>query len=408
MNANKHLDFELTKKLPPEVKEIFSIFLLKQHDSIRLVGGCVRDLLIAGDVKDFDFATKFLPDETIQILREHNIKAIPTGVKFGTITAVINQKHFEITTLRKDNEQDGRHCEPQFVDDYQQDAARRDFTVNALYMNDQGLVYDYFEGINDLAHRKIRFIGDAKKRIEEDYLRILRFFRFSARFAKMLDHLGLQACVHLKENIKKLSADRIRNELFRIISDSKNDNLLWILNEIEETQIRAQIFSATLNTQRLSNLLDIEQAFKIKLSTHVKFAALVIDENVNMEEISARLNFSNQEKKYFNFLKNTSADISKEAIRQLLTIYEKDFVIDFCFLNFAKNSAIDTQTMLDILQYVNEFSLPQFPLNGNDFVAFGIEGRALGDILAKGRQLWVDSDFTLSKEQLLKQIIKLY
>lgn len=138
---------ELIKKLPTEVLQLFEVFLKDTKlggDEIRLVGGCVRDMIANLEVKDFDFATKFLPEQVIEILTKNKIHAVPTGIKFGTITAVINKQHFEITTLRKDNQQDGRHCEPEFIDDYFFDAARRDFTMNALYLDNNGLVHDYF------------------------------------------------------------------------------------------------------------------------------------------------------------------------------------------------------------------------------------------------------------------------
>ena len=191
MNHKNFSHPKLVNNLPQEVKTLFEIF----GDDIRLVGGCVRDLLLKKPVNDFDFATKNTPQKTTEILERNKIRAVPTGVKFGTITAVINGQNFEITTLRKDNETDGRHCNPQFVDDYFFDAARRDFTINALYLDSTGLVTDYFDGNSDLKAKKVRFIGDAVKRIEEDYLRILRFFRFSCEYAVELDQKGLAACV---------------------------------------------------------------------------------------------------------------------------------------------------------------------------------------------------------------------
>lgn len=192
----------MLSSLPPEVKKIFKIFT-KDGDEIRLVGGSVRDLLLNKKVKDFDFATKLLPEEVIKILEQNKLKAIPTGKKFGTITAVVNGKNFEITTLRKDSETDGRHCKPEFVDDYFLDAARRDFTVNALYLDSSGVIHDYFDGKSDLKNKKIKFIGDANRRIEEDFLRILRFFRFSCEYAEKLDVEGLKACVKQKKKSKK-------------------------------------------------------------------------------------------------------------------------------------------------------------------------------------------------------------
>lgn len=405
----KNFDPELVKKLPEEVKTIFRIFLTEEYDSIRLVGGCVRDMLFVREVKDFDFATKFLPQETIKILEKNNIKAVPTGIKFGTITAVINHKHYEITTLRKDNEQDGRHCEPEFVDDYMQDASRRDFTINALYMNDHGLIYDYFDGLHDISNHVVRFIGDAKLRIEEDFLRILRFFRFSARYAGMLDIQGLEACIKHKSNIQKLSSERIRNELFRIISNNENERLLWILQEIEDNKIREEIFSAKFFIHNLANLLDIEQSFKIKLSDYIKFAALIFlpNENVNLDELFSRLNFSNQEKTYFNFLYKyqNSVIFDIENAKEFLVYFKKEWVRDLFLLESLneKNKALSYSEIKDILDYINNFSLPLFPLNGNDLMNLGYAGKDVGLMLDKAKKRWIESDFRLSKEELLKE-----
>jgi poly(A) polymerase len=212
---------ELTKSFLAEVKILFQVF----NSEILLVGGCVRDLLLKKKIADFDFATKLRPNEIIKILEENNLKAIPTGIKFGTITAVVNHKNFEITTLRKDNETDGRHCDPEFIDDFELDAARRDFTVNALYLDEAGNIYDYFDGISDLNNQEIKFIYDANKRIEEDYLRILRFFRFSCKYAKKLDREGLTACILQKENLKKLSRERIRSEFLKIVGNENKEML---------------------------------------------------------------------------------------------------------------------------------------------------------------------------------------
>ena len=253
----------LIKNLPPEVKKIFSIFL-NQGDEIRLVGGCVRDLLIEKQVNDFDFATKFLPEEIIKILEKNKIQAIPTGVKFGTITAVVNHKNFEITTLRKDSETDGRHCQPEFIDDYFLDAARRDFTINALYLDDKGLVHDYFNGISDLKNQEVKFIGNAQERIEEDFLRVLRFFRFSCNYAKKLDEVGLKACFSKKSGLQKLSRERIRMEFLKLISSSKKAALIEILKQAEELNILSEIFSIKLDIKALEEIFKIENKNKFK------------------------------------------------------------------------------------------------------------------------------------------------
>jgi poly(A) polymerase len=216
---------DLIQKFPKEVKKLFDIF----GNKIRLVGGSVRDLLLEKQIADFDFATPLNPDEILKTLDENDTKAVPTGLKYGTITAVINKKNFEITTLRKDQNTDGRHCDVEFVDDYFLDASRRDFTINCLYLDAEGLIYDYFQGIKDLEDKKVRFINDAKKRIEEDFLRILRFFRFSCDFSSELDPQGLEGCLFYKSYLKNLSRERIRCEFFKLINSSKKKNLINIL-----------------------------------------------------------------------------------------------------------------------------------------------------------------------------------
>ncbi len=417
------LQVELIKNLPSEVKKIFEIFLKEDSDGIRLVGGCVRDMILDLPAKDFDFATKFLPQQTIEILEKNNIHAVPTGIKFGTITAVMNGKHFEITTLRKDNEHDGRHCEPQFIDDYFFDAARRDFTINALYLDNKGLVNDYFNGLEDLQNKKVKFIGEAKQRIEEDFLRILRFFRFSCRYAAELDDEGLQACVANKNGVKFLSADRIRNEIFKTFAAAENTKLLWIFEAIENCGIRAEIFSSKLQIGNLLKLLELEESLQIKASEHLKFAALVFNFTKNdndfndksgklnnapkqdLLEILTRLNFSNYEKKYFEFLSKKINEVAQEldyqALRELLVFEKKDFIRDFYLLSLIKEP-FENKSVIENLKFIDNFSLPSFPINGDDLMARGINGREVGEVLLKAKKLWIASDFTLTKDELLK------
>lgn len=397
----------LNKKLPLEAQKIFEVFLRDKKlggDEIRLVGGCVRDMIAGLEVKDFDFATKFLPQQTMEILAQNNIHAVPTGIKFGTITAVINKQHFEITTLRKDDEHDGRHCEPEFIDDYFFDAARRDFTINALYLDNKGVVYDYFDGIIDLKANKVKFIGNASQRIEEDFLRILRFFRFSCRYALELDDAGLQACMTHKNSIKLLSADRVRNEIFKTFIAAKNEKLIWIFEALENCGIRAQIFSAQLQIANLQKLLELEEFLQIKLSEHLKFAALSFDHNIDLKEIFLCLNFSNQEKRYFQFLFNkiyAAPIFDYQALRELLAFEEKIFVRDLYLLNLSQNS-FDISEAKKLLQFINDFSLPNFPINGDDLMALGVRGKAVGEKLLKAKKLWIESDFKMQKDDLLK------
>lgn len=400
---NLHLD----KSFTDEVKLIFKVFLKEESDSIRLVGGCVRDLIANKEIKDFDFASKFLPDQIIEILEKNNIKAVPTGIEFGTITAVINSKHFEITTLRKDKETDGRHVKPEFVDDYIEDAARRDFTINALYLDEAGKIYDYFDGVKDLSNHKVKFIGDAEERIQEDYLRILRFFRFSARYADKLDTSSLKAAIKHKSGLKQLSKERIKEELFKIFEKTDDKKLLEIFAEIEKSKIREELFSAKFQIIHLENLLKLQNDFNIRITNHLKFAALIFDKELSLEEIFLLLVFSNKEKKYFNFLfKNFYHLLSLDfkVLRELLVFEDKQFVYDLFLLNLSHRKFTDKNEALKLLNYIEKFELPGFPINGDDLIALGFEGQSIGQKLLSAKKAWIESDFELRREDLLKMI----
>jgi len=396
----------LTNTLPQEVKKIFEIFL-KDGDEIRLVGGCVRDLLIKKPLKDFDFATKFLPEKTTEILQKNHIQAIPTGFKFGTITAVVNHKNFEITTLRKDSETDGRHCEPEFVDDYFLDAARRDFTINALYLDNKGSIYDFFEGIADLKNQKVKFIGDAQERIREDYLRILRFFRFSCDYAESLDSTSFAACAKERKNVKNLSRERVRMEFLKLLSSEKKENLLEILKAIIEEKISDELFSENLNLKALWQLFEFEKTFNFKANLNLKIAALFFNEDLNLKIFSREICATNLEKRYFNFLINNfsvkSQKLDLADLKQLLAFEEKELILDFYLINLLQNFNQDeTSEAKNNIEFLRNFNLPKFPLNGEDAKSLGMLGIEVGTALKKAKEFWAANNFSLNKNDLIK------
>ncbi len=395
---------ELTKKLPIEVQTIFKVF----GDEIRLVGGCVRDLLLQKELNDFDFATKKLPHETIAILEKNAIKAVPTGVKFGTITAVINHKNFEITTLRQDNETDGRHCNPQFVDDFYFDAARRDFTVNALYLDAEGLVTDYFDGISDLKAQKIRFIGVAQNRIEEDYLRILRFFRFSCEYAKSLDNEGLQACIAQKENLQKLSRERIRAEFRKMLMSKNHNNLLAILHVMQKEKIASVIFSSELDLKAFENFIDWEKKLQISANFIVKFATILTVNNYNNSQIFREICATNAEKKQLEFFAinhHQTCEEIKPYKALIADFVPQNLVLELYFLNCVKNGQFtDFEKLQKNYSELQNFVLPQFPVVSQDLSEKGYAGKDLGAALKKLKDLWVASDFILQKSDLINML----
>ncbi|NBV06825.1 MAG: CCA tRNA nucleotidyltransferase [Proteobacteria bacterium] len=392
---------KLIKKLPQEVKILFKVF----GSEIRLVGGCVRDLLLNKKINDFDFATKFLPTEVIKILAKNKIKAVPTGVKFGTITAVVNGKNFEITTLRRDNETDGRHCKPKFIDDFYFDAARRDFTINALYLDSAGLVYDYFAGSSDLKSKKVKFIGNANKRIAEDFLRILRFFRFSNEYAKSLDSKGLAACTQQKENLKKLSRERIRAEILKMLMSDKKTNLIAVLKVLQNKKIAAEIFSTKLDIKALESFFKIEKEFKISSNLSLQLAILFAQKNLDLKIFFSEICATNAEKKYFQFIvENLTAykNFDQKILKQLLTSAPKEVVLDLYLIALVKN--FDLQKISQVkedIKFLKNFSLPNFPLQSTDLIKLGFVGKKLGAVLREARKIWAENNFALDKKKLL-------
>jgi len=429
---NIHLP-NLTKNLPPEVQKIFNIFLSK-GDEIRLVGGCVRDLIIEKQVNDFDFATKFLPEEIIKILEKNKIQAIPTGVKFGTITAVVNHKNFEITTLRKDFETDGRHCQPEFIDDYFLDAARRDFTINALYLDSKGFVHDYFDGISNLKNQEVKFIGNAQERIEEDFLRILRFFRFSCDYAKKLDEVGLKACFVKKSGLQKLSRERIRMEFLKLISSPRKAALIEILKQAEEQKILSEIFSTKLDIKALETIFQIEDKLQISVDLNLKIAALFLVSCYSHEgfnplpaenwipaftgmakwswndkgsRMTAEIMATNSEKQYLQFLiKNIANNFDDKSLKLLLAFENKDLVRNAYLFSLLKDFN-ETKAKKD-LEFIENFSMPNFPITGEDVKALGIKDKNIGIALKEAKEFWVLNGFEPKKEELLKRLKKDY
>ncbi len=426
-----HQTIKFDTNLPSEVKTIFKVFSSYNNDSIRLVGGCVRDLLLEKTVNDFDFATKLQPQEIIAILEKNQIKAIPTGIEFGTITAVVNHKNFEITTLRKDNEPDGRHLKAEFVNDYYLDAARRDFTINALYLDDQCKIYDYFNGLEDLKHKKVKFIGDAKERITEDYLRILRFFRFSCFYSAEFDQEGLNACIELKSNLQKLSSERVRAEIFKIFSCLNRNSLIKTLKTLNDSRISEEIIGNIneFNLHKLKHLFLLEEEIQDqKLYHQIRshnskgfknnyllpfFASSFSDNNnfeKNLELISIRLSLTNKEKNYCRFLNDHIIKYHKldidEQLKRLLVDYDKELVIDFYLLTLVNNSSIkEVQNITKIkqnLDLITNFIKPNFPINGNDLTKLGYKGRKIGQMLDRAKELWIESNFKADKKIILK------
>ena len=402
--------------LSDEVKTIFSIF----KDKARLVGGAVRNLIINKAVSDFDFATSLLPNEIITLLNKNNIKTIDLAKKYGTIIAVINQKNFEITTLRKDIDHKGRDCDVEFVDDYFIDASRRDFTINALYLDYNGLIYDYFNGVEDLKNSKICFIGDANHRINEDYLRILRFFRFSCEYAKDVDFEGLKACIANKINLEKLSKERIRKEFLLILNSKNHQQLIRILKIFNDEGILKEIISPTIIYGDLERLFALENAINFNANLLLKIAIIFVKNNNNYDHLNIdfldKICATNNEKHYIKSLAIIANKIQNEALiitnndenfifmlKRIFFDYDSKIIIDAIIFVIIKNN-LSIKNFINILDFCNNFNLPEFPLNGNDLLLLNIHGSNIGDALNLAKKYWLENNFNCKKSQLINYL----
>ncbi|MBN8814463.1 MAG: CCA tRNA nucleotidyltransferase [Sphingomonas sp.] len=261
----------------------------------RIVGGAVRDTILGIDTADIDLATTHAPDRIIDLLEAARIKAVPTGIEHGTITAVASDGVYEVTTLRRDLDTDGRRATVAFTDDWREDAARRDFTINALYADPvSGEIFDYFDGIADLAARRVRFIGDPLKRIAEDHLRILRFFRFLARFGDTPDPAGLAACADRANDLMALSRERIANELLRLLVAPRAPEVVALM-------LKHGIFAPVLpeigDAARLEALANREKAAEIEPDPVRRLASLLLDDPAAATAVGARLKLSNLQRR---------------------------------------------------------------------------------------------------------------
>lgn len=388
----------------PELKKLFKIYN-KTSDNLRIVGGAVRNFLLKKEISDIDLATKLRISDSIAILKENKIRYIPTGLKHGTITAIINKKTFEITTLRSDKNCNGRFADVEFITSYQEDAKRRDFTINALFLDEKGQIYDYFNGISDINNGVIKFINDPIIRIKEDYLRILRFFRFFCDYGTKLDFKSLKSVIKLNQNLRYLSADRVRNEFIKIINSKNTENLLLILRIFNKFQFSNILFSEEIDIKNYQNLLKFQKS-NIDFDIRIKFFTIFNKSN-NLSNICHNLNFSNKDKNYILELQKyqiINFDIKKIDLIKLLYKFPKELLIDFLKIRLILSKNDKNNDFLQLKHYILDHNCPKFILNGNDLLKMGVEAKKIGDKLQKLKDIWIESEFNISKDELLVMI----
>ena len=382
--------------------------LTRDGGAARFVGGAVRNALLGEPVGDVDIATPLQPAEVMSRLKQSGLKAIPTGIEHGTVTAVSAGKPFEVTTLRRDVSTDGRRATVAFTTDWSEDAARRDFTINALYADEDGQIFDYFGGLADLKARRVRFVGDPRTRIREDYLRILRLFRFHAWYGKGdLDVDAFSAATDEKAGLKFLSGERVQKELLRLL-EAKNP--IPALRAMERAAILAEILPAGLQLERLARLVEIEAANRRAPDNLLRLAALLPDDAKAVRTLAASLKLSNDDRD--RLVEAAEADrrigssLSLREERKLLYRLGQQCFRDQLLLRWsdAQRDPKDPG-WLKVLRIAESWKRPELPIDGRDVLAMGIdEGPKIGTTLRALEQEWIDADFAPDRRALLKRL----
>ena len=397
---NKELRFVFNKLQEGFPKDIIAA---------RFVGGCVRKHLSNDEIDDIDIATILSSDDIKEKFKNTDFKIVDTGIKHGTITLISKKFKLELTTLRKDLETDGRHAEVEYINNWQLDSERRDFTINAIYLDINGNIFDPQNGKNDLKNKNVKFIGDPQKRIEEDYLRIIRFIRFKIMYDFKLEPTTCKAIKLNLNGVKKISKERILVELYKIL------NLKNFMNLNQSTDLK-EIF--TLIFPEFKNLRRLERLIKIcdysQVSMNLLLAILLIDDQDTHEYFGHKYNISNNIKDNLNFLaKNFKLIKEKKSffnkdLEKNVYLHNKNYLINLNILNFVINSSTKLKDFSDILSKILKSKTHKFNIDGKYLIENGMQqGSLVGKALKEIEEEWIKNNFQITKERV-KEIIHSY
>ncbi|MDP2206870.1 MAG: CCA tRNA nucleotidyltransferase [Alphaproteobacteria bacterium] len=395
-----------TWMIAPETQRVMHCLQADGGDA-RFVGGCVRDALVNRKVIDIDIATPLKPEEVTARLQTDKITVVPTGLKHGTVTAIVDGRPFEITTLRRDVAAYGRHADVVFTDDWKADAARRDFTFNALSATMDGDVHDYFSGIEDLRIGRVAFIGDPEARIREDVLRILRFFRFYAHLGRgPADEASLSACAKLADLIPRLSAERIRSETLKLL-EAQRCAEVWQL--MMEHRIATQFLPEATNVRRLARLIELEEKYHSPGFIMRRLAAVLEVTVQGVIDLSEELRLSREQSQQLLMLVEPdvaiSLDMDQKSTRRAVYRLGNDVVRSLLLLLAADSG--QERHLQDIYGWATAFRAPRFPLVGNDVLALGVPpGPDVGRILRDIEDWWAAQDFAPGRTACLEKLKK--
>ncbi|HET7852308.1 MAG TPA: CCA tRNA nucleotidyltransferase [Methyloceanibacter sp.] len=390
-------------------QETSAVFAALSADGVdtRVVGGAVRNALLGLPVIEaVDLATTAEPERVMALAEEAGLKAVPTGIDHGTVTIIANGLPFEVTTLRRDVETLGRHAKIAYTTSWEEDARRRDFTLNALYADRDGKVFDPLGGYDDLAAGRVRFIGDAEARIKEDFLRILRFFRFHAYYGKgEMDPEGLHAAVKLRAGLEQLSAERVAGELRRILVAPQAAR---VVEALYDYGLLTGVLGGVPRLGRFERLVVIETANGLTPDAGLRLAALAVFVEEDVARLGLRLRLSNAEQAVLGLAareREEGAGLPHEAAAKSALYRLGQSYRSALLLAWADSGApSDDAAWRKALALPERWQAPSFPVGGNDIMALGaLKGPEIGELLKRLEQDWIASGFALGRDELLNK-----
>jgi poly(A) polymerase len=372
-------------------------------EEARVIGGAVRNALLKIPTGDIDIATTSLPDEVIRRAKAAGVKSVPTGIDHGTVTLVVEGHPYEVTTLREDTETYGRKARVAFGRDWVRDAERRDFTINGLSVDADGVVHDHVGGLDDIANKRVRFIGDPHQRIAEDYLRILRFFRMHASYgAGEPDRDGYLACISGRVGLTSLSAERIRMEMLKLVIAK---GAVVAITAMADGGLLLPIFGGVTYTGTFAAMIAAERSLGLEASAVRRLGALAVAVTEDAKRVAARLRLTNAETKALDSMGHRwwrFAGKDEASAKRLLYRLGEQAYRDRLLLAWARaGTSNDSALWRELATLPQRWSAPKYPLKAADFVARGIaEGPALGHVLALAEDAWLAADFPLDPSAL--------
>jgi poly(A) polymerase len=366
-------------------------------EEARVIGGAVRNALLKMPLGDIDIATTALPEEVMRRAKAAHVKSVPTGIEHGTVTLVVEGHPFEVTTLREDTETDGRRAKVAFGRDWVRDAERRDFTINGLSVDAEGVVHDHVGGLADIAVRRVRFIGNPGERIAEDYLRILRFFRIHATYGVgQPDRAGLLACIGGRAGLAALSAERVRMEMIKLmVADGAQGAVLAMV----DGGLAQTIIGGVAYTAPFAAMIDVERLLGEKADAMRRLGALTVAITEDAKRVASRLRLTNVETKALDSMGHRwwrLAGMDEATAKRRLYRLGEQAYRDRLMLAWARAGGADEDAWRKIATLPQRWSAPKFPLKAADFIARGVaEGPALGHVLTLAEDAWLAAGFPM-------------